>query len=71
MGDKEVRLNRQLDAARKKLERAEEQGVKGYRKVITRYIVTFCRFTRIRERQSNTMEGGSYVVSLIRTMEGA
>ena len=31
MGDK---LNGQLNAARKKLERAEEQNVKGYRKAI-------------------------------------
>ena len=41
MRDKEDRLNRQLDAARKKLERAEEQDVKGYHKAITRSIVKF------------------------------
>ena len=36
MGNREDRLNRQLDAAWKKLERAEKQDVKGYCKAITR-----------------------------------
>ena len=40
MEDKGDRLNRQLDAARKKLERAEKQDVKGYCKAITRSTVT-------------------------------
>ena len=59
MGDKEDRLNRQLDAAWKKLERAQKQDVKGYHKAIMRSTVTFllvyCDKDK-RERQSNTME---------------